>query len=105
MTLSELKGGGYSEGATGGIWTVLSKASCEKSLDGAPRGRCEIHTAPGSAGYCLRQPRLALMASVSFGMILLRSPTTPRSENSKIGAFGSLLIATMFSEFCIPTLC
>ena len=29
----------------------------------------------------------------------------PRSENSKIGAFASLLIATMFSEPCIPTLC
>ena len=29
----------------------------------------------------------------------------PRSENSKIGAFESLLIATMFSELCMPTLC
>ena len=29
----------------------------------------------------------------------------PRSENSKIGAFASLLIATMFSEACMPTLC
>ena len=35
----------------------------------------------------------------------MRSPTIPRSENSKIGAFASLLIATMFSEDCIPTLC
>ncbi len=47
----------------------------------------------------------ALIASVSLGRILLRSPTIPRSENSKIGAFASLLIATMFSEDCIPTLC
>ena len=51
------------------------------------------------------QPFFALTASVSLGMILLRSPTMPRSENSKIGAFGSLLIATMFSEDCMPTLC
>ena len=51
------------------------------------------------------EPFLAFTASVSFGTILLRSPTMPRSENSKIGAFGSLLIATMFSELCIPTLC
>ena len=29
----------------------------------------------------------------------------PRSENSKIGALESLLIATMFSEPCMPTLC
>src|SRR4029077_4269292 len=48
---------------------------------------------------------LALTASVSFGRILLRSPTMPRSENSKIGALASLLIATMFSEDCMPTLC
>ena len=52
-----------------------------------------------------RQPFLALIASVSLGTILCRSPTTPRSENSKIGAFWSLLIARMFSELCIPTLC
>ena len=50
-------------------------------------------------------PFFALIASVSLGTILCRSPTTPRSENSKIGAFWSLLIARMFSEFCIPTLC
>src|SRR5436305_5704534 len=50
-------------------------------------------------------PRLALMASVSLGRILFKSPTIPRSENSKIGALASLLIATMFSEDCIPTLC
>ena len=47
----------------------------------------------------------AFTASVSLGTILLRSPTMPRSENSKIGAFESLLIATMFSELCMPTLC
>ena len=50
-------------------------------------------------------PLRAFTASVSFGTILLRSPTMPRSENSKIGAFASLLMATMFSEPCMPTLC
>src|SRR5207342_1042593 len=50
-------------------------------------------------------PFLALIASVSLGTILWRSTTTPRSENSKIGAFWSLLMARMFSEFCMPTLC
>jgi hypothetical protein len=50
-------------------------------------------------------PFRALIASVSLGRILFRSPTIPRSENSKMGAFASLLIATMFSEDCIPTLC
>src|SRR6202012_3548241 len=60
-----------------------------------------------SLGECAMTyaPFLALIASVSFGMILFRSPTMPRSENSKIGAFASLLIAMMFSEDCMPTLC
>ena len=29
----------------------------------------------------------------------------PRSQKSKIGAFASLLIATIVPEPCIPTLC
>src|SRR5256714_13322469 len=41
----------------------------------------------------------------SFGTIPCPSPTTPRSLNSKIGAFGSLLIATIVPELCMPTLC
>ena len=44
-------------------------------------------------------------SSVSFGTISCTSPTTPRSLNSKIGAFGSLLIATITFELCMPTLC
>src|SRR5262249_17913642 len=52
-----------------------------------------------------RQDFLARVSSVSFGTISWRSPTTPRSQNSKIGAFGSLLIATTVPEPCIPTLC
>ena len=52
-----------------------------------------------------QEPFFAFTASVSFGRILCRSPTTPRSQNSKIGAFGSLLTARMLSELCIPTLC
>ena len=49
--------------------------------------------------------RRARTSSVSFGRISFRSPTTPRSAYSKIGAFGSLLIATIRLELCIPTLC
>src|SRR6478672_6611700 len=44
-------------------------------------------------------------SSVSFGTISFRSPTTPRSANSKIGAFASLLIAMIVPELCMPTLC
>ena len=47
----------------------------------------------------------ARRSSVSFGAICVRSPTTPRSAKSKIGAFGSLLTATIVPAPCIPTLC
>src|SRR2546423_968626 len=49
--------------------------------------------------------RRCRMSSVSFGTIWCRSPTTPRSAYSKIGAFGSLLIATITFAPCMPTLC
>src|SRR4029453_13290955 len=44
-------------------------------------------------------------SSVSLGTTSFRSPTTPRSQKSKIGALGSLLIATITPELCMPTLC
>ena len=70
-------------------------------------GRRELARSDGAVArrHVDQPPFFALMASVSLGRILFRSPTMPRSENSKIGAFASLLIATMFSEDCMPTLC
>src|SRR3954452_19870097 len=68
-------------------------------------GRGELRGRDDPAVRRRHQPFFALMASVSLGTILLRSPTMPRSENSKIGAFASLLMATMFSADCMPTLC
>ena len=56
---------------------------------------------PGARHQVLR----CFTSSVSFGTISCTSPTTPRSQNSKIGAFGSLLIATTVPEPCMPTLC
>ena len=54
----------------------------------------------------LRHPPFrCLTSSVSLGTTSWTSPTTPRSANSKIGAFASLLIATITPELCIPTLC
>src|SRR6266542_2796731 len=47
----------------------------------------------------------ARTSSVSLGTISCRSPTTPKSQNSKMGALGSLLIATITPEPCMPTLC
>src|SRR5262249_18337276 len=55
----------------------------------------------GRAGHDLRWRT----SSVSFGTISCTSPTMPRSLKSKIGAFASLLIATITFELCMPTLC
>src|SRR6185295_17184077 len=51
------------------------------------------------------EPRRSRTSSVSFGTTWWTSPTTPKSQKSKIGAFGSLLIATIVPELCMPTLC
>src|SRR5205085_8610511 len=57
-------------------------------------------------GRVVRQPHFRVRtSSVNRGTISWRSPTTPRSAYSKIGACGSLLIATITPEPCIPTLC
>src|SRR6185437_10894014 len=73
-------------------------------VHGGREGRGRDLPVAGAARHA-QDSFLAFTASVSFGTILFRSPTMPRSENSKIGAFASLLIATMFSELCMPTLC
>ena len=44
-------------------------------------------------------------ASISFGRTLWTSPTMPRSAMPKIGASLSLLMAMMFFEPFIPTMC
>ena len=51
------------------------------------------------------QPACLRSNSTSSGTTVWTSPTTARSLNSKIGACGSLLIATIVFEFCMPTLC
>ena len=71
--------------------------------------RAADHGGGKSAGRTLPTARheeaRARTSSASFGTIACRSPTTPKSENSKIGAFGSLLMATITFEPCMPTLC
>ena len=52
----------------------------------------------------IRYPR-AFRASISAGSTLWTSPTMPRSAIWKMGASGSLLIATMFFEPFMPTMC
>src|SRR5581483_3199673 len=76
-------------------------------VDGIRRSGDRLRRRP--RGRIVRRPnaheRRARTSSVSFGTISCRSPTTPRSANSKMGAFGSLLIATITFEPCMPTLC
>ena len=66
---------------------------------GRAEGRREV-ARPRHERYA--RPRTS---SVSLGTIWCRSPTTPRSQKSKIGAFASLLIATIVPDPCMPTLC
>src|SRR5690606_36106432 len=53
----------------------------------------------------LCQPLRLLISSVSCGAMSNRSPTTPKSAISKIGASGSLFTATIVFEVCIPARC
>src|SRR5918992_2886640 len=62
-------------------------------------GRREVRRAGGHEAF------RSFKSCVSLGTISCRSPTTPRSEYSKMGAFGSLLMATIVPALCIPTLC
>ena len=51
------------------------------------------------------QPLRAVICSVAAGTTVFRSPTTPKSASSKIGASGSLLTATMVLLVCMPARC
>ena len=60
----------------------------------------------GALGRSARaQPLRAVICSVAAGTTVFRSPTTPKSASSKIGASGSLLMATMVFEVCMPARC
>ena len=51
------------------------------------------------------QPLRAVICSVAAGTTVFRSPTIPKSASSKIGASGSLLMATIVFEVCMPARC
>src|SRR5215831_16966763 len=60
---------------------------------------------PKGHGGFSRQPLRLVSSSVSCGATVNRSPTTPKSASSKIGASGSLLMATMVLDVCMPARC
>ena len=72
------------------------KASSAGPRDGDRRSTC------GACGCAYFR---ALICSVACGTTVLRSPMTPKSASSKIGASGSLLMATMVFEVCMPARC
>ena len=51
------------------------------------------------------QPLRLVISSVAVGSTVCRSPTTPKSTSSKIGASSSLLTATIVLEVCMPARC
>src|SRR5687767_5824137 len=51
------------------------------------------------------QPLRLVISSVACGSTVLRSPTTPKSTSSKIGASSSLLTATIVFDVCMPARC
>ncbi len=71
--------------------------------------RCEERqrraSKPPSPRSELGQPLRSVIFSVAAGRTVLRSPTTPKSTSSKIGASSSLLTATMVFEVCMPARC
>src|SRR5262249_16224224 len=60
---------------------------------------------PKGHGGFSGQPLRLVSSSVSCGATVNRSPTTPKSASSKIGASGSLLMATMVLDVCMPARC
>ena len=60
---------------------------------------------PGLQRRCGCQPLRLLISSVSAGTTVFRSPTRPKSASSKIGASGSLLMATMVFDVRMPARC
>src|SRR5262249_34586508 len=64
-----------------------------------PPRRRRVH-----AGLVLHHFRFPISSS-SWGMTWNRSPTMPKSVISKIGASGSLLMAMMVLEVCMPARC
>ena len=59
----------------------------------------------GVRGASGAQPLRLVISSVAAGRTVCRSPTTPKSTSSKIGASSSLLTATIVFEVCMPARC
>ena len=83
------------------------KADVDSLVDRVGRRDDRLRSRPRRRilGWANAHDARARTSSTSLGTIACRSPTTPRSENSKIGALASLLIATITFEPCMPTLC
>lgn len=102
------------------LWNSVLTRSCSYSRQTpvssatAPNGESRRRSVPpaalgasteGGPARVYAAPFASLTASVSAGTTSKRSATTPTSATSKMGASGSLLMATMKFEPFIPTRC
>ena len=86
---------------TGGTEVTVESVEGDVIVTGA-RGRVPR----GEVDPPVKRDYLRLrISSAACGTTLNRSPTTPKSASSKIGASASLLTATMVLEVCMPARC
>ena len=92
--------------------SASSRSGCPTSSDPPARPAARRTRAPSPAGdgtLVVRrggaQPLRSVIFSVAAGRTACRSPTTPKSTSSKIGASSSLLTATIVFEVCMPARC
>ena len=92
-------------------WTTAAAATPGRWSDPRPDGRARRKRRKAAlAGRlvpfrCCSVSRELCSASISFGSTLWTSPTMPRSAMPKMGASLSLLMAMMFFEPFMPTMC
>jgi GNAT superfamily N-acetyltransferase len=89
-------------------WTKTASGRADRADYSPPvqgLARSDMSRAPRRRRHAAYEPLRSFTSAVSCGTIVCRSPTTPKSLKSKIGALASLLIATITWELCMPTLC
>src|SRR5439155_21840811 len=74
---------------------------CDR-LGGRERRRVVARPDPRRLPAPEAHARRAFTSLVNFGTTCCRSPTTPRPANSKIGAVGCWLMATIVPAPCLP---
>jgi len=96
--------GGYKRNRVAVTKHSIGSPDVAASTQGWTAGDGPVKLSPASAHGSVQALR-ALTASVNTGATVKRSPTTPKSAISKIGASLSLLTAMIVLEVCMPARC